>query len=1028
MGFGILGPLEVTFDGRRADLGGTRQQTALALLLLDAGRPVSIGRLMEAVYGDDPPSTSRAQIQICISGLRRLFASRGRPDIITTRAQGYAVTVGDEEFDLRHFELLLRQARGARKDGRLDEAATFYRQALALWRGPALEGIQSRLVQSLATRLDEDRIAAAEDCIDLELDLGRHHELVGELSTLVEEHPLRERLRGQLMLALYRSGRQAEALQAYRRARQTIVEELGIEPSELLQHLEHAILTSDPSLRAPAIPVVLAPEAAPPAPSAPTVPRLLPTDIADFTGRAKQVDQILEHLAAAERPSRAVPIVALVGKPGIGKSTIAVHVSHSVAEHYPDGQLFADLHGGSARPVTPSQVLERFLRALGVTGEAVPDGLEERAEMYRALLADRRVLIVLDDVGTESHVLPLLPGGKQSAVIVSSRIRLAGLPGAVHVDLEVFDVAQSLDLLSRVAGTERVQSEPQAAMELAQLCGHLPLALRIAGARLSARPHWSVEQLVVRLEDETRRLDELKHGEMGIRASISLTYENDDSDDARRLFRRLAILEAPIFAAWTSAALLDCHLDEGQDLLDHLADAQLVEIVGNGRGIHVQYRFHDLIRVFARERLAAEEAPAERGAALLRVLSGLLALVDAARSRENADWIPLGASPLWTLPGKVVDRLIADPRAWFERERANLVSGVQQAAQAGFTEICWGLAFGASSFFQQGVYLDDWRDTVGIALAMARQSGDRRGQAIMLYAAGALAVAEQRFDDAHTSIDAAIALFTQIGDERGLAAALASRGHGYLLTGRFQEAAADLEGALDRSRRFGPPGVAVYVLHNLSQVRLECGDPVAAGKLLAEAMSLADGPDVSRRLAAQVLFRRGQVHLQEGELEVAVDVLGRALAAAQEIGDRVGEAYILHAQGAVWLRLGELAEAGGRFRHALLIAGACGDQLARSRAMTGLAELAMAEGDAAAAVSGFEEALALFRTISVPLEEARTYGMLADAHSALGHGEEAHQALTDALAAAERVDTVVRERLRAELTERMRAAEHKNPR
>lgn len=1015
MGFSILGPLEVSLDGERVDLGGSRQQTALAVLLLDVGRAVSIGRLMEAVYGDEPPTTARAQIQICISGLRRLFAAHGRPDLISTQAQAYVVRVRDDELDGHRFERLAREARRLRKDGQIAEAVTRYREALALWRGPALEGIQSRLVQAAASRLDEDRIAANEDCVDLELDLGRHHELVGELSALVEEHPLRERLRGQLMLALYRSGRQAEALQAYRRARQTMIEELGIEPNERLQQLEHAILTSAPSLDLPEAPPAAAPAALK------VVPRLLPTDIADFTGRTKQIDEILERLVAVagERPGYAVPIVALVGKPGIGKSTIAVHVSHRVAEHYPDGQLFADLHGGAARPVSPAHVLERFLRALGVTGTAVPDGLEERAEMYRALLADRRMLIVLDDAGMESQVLPLLPGGSGSAVILSSRGRLAALPGAVHVDVDVFDSAQSLDLLSRIAGAERVHSEPEATVALAELCGQLPLALRIAGARLSARPHWSVGQLVERLEDETRRLDELKHGDMGIRASISLTYESV-GEEARRLFRRLAILDAPIFSSWISAALLDRPLHEGQDLLDDLADAQLIETSGTGRGPHTQYRFHDLIRVFARERLAAEEPAAERTAALARVLGGLLSLVEAARRREHEDRMIIPASiATWSLPDALVERMVEVPHAWFERERSNLVSGISQAAQAGFTEICWGLAMGAASFFQSRVYLDDWRETQRIALDAARQAGDVAGHAVMLYSTGALASAEQRFDDARRDFDAAITLFTKIGDERGLGSVMANRGHLDLVTGRIEDAAAHFERALELSRRAGPPSTTVYVLQNLAQVRLARDDIEHAKRLLSEAMAHV-GSGVGRRLQGQVLNRLGQVHLQEGELRLAVEVLGEALAAVQEVGDPTGEAYILHGMGLARLRLGEFAEAGGTLRHALLLANTSSERLAKGRTLAALAELALAEGRPEEAVDSCDEALALFGTMNVPLEEADTLSVLSDAHAALGRPADAYETLARALDVTAKIDTLVAQRMRARYAERMR--------
>lgn len=465
MEYRILGPLEVVVGAQRLDLGAPRQQVVLSCLLLEANRMVTIGRLTDAIYGEDLPSTSRAQVQICISSLRRLFAANGGPDVIATHPQGYTLRVAEGQLDSQNFEVLLGQARQAREAHHLEEAVKHYRDALALWRGPALDGQESRLVQGAIGKLTERRINANEDCVDLELELGRHHELVGELSELVEEHPLRERLRGQLMLALYRSGRQAEALTVYRRARQTMIDELGIEPNESLQQLEYAILTSDESLDPPARQQQNQQqqqqqhhqqqrhgETQEAPPGRRTVPRMLPTDIADFTGRIKLVEAIRRQLtfAAEDRQRLAVPVIAVVGKPGIGKSTMAVHVSHSVAGRYEDGQLFADLHGGESHPVGSGQVLERFLRALGVPGNAIPDGVDERAEMYRGLLAGRKMLIVLDDARSETQVLPLLPGNPEAAVIITSRSRLAGLPGAAHLDVGLFDSRQSVDRKSVV--------------------------------------------------------------------------------------------------------------------------------------------------------------------------------------------------------------------------------------------------------------------------------------------------------------------------------------------------------------------------------------------------------------------------------------------------------------------------------------------------------------------------------------------------------------------------------------------------
>ncbi|GGK89414.1 SARP family transcriptional regulator [Sphaerisporangium melleum] len=1021
MQFGILGALEATAADRRLDLGGIRQQIVLATLLLDANRVVTIGRLMEAIYGDEPPTTARSQVQICISALRRLFAANGSPDIISTQSLGYCIRVAADQIDVQRFDSLVQRARRARESRNLNEAIRYYREALALWRGPALDGIESTLVQTSASRLAEDRISANEDCIQLELDLGRHHELVGELTELTEEHPLRERLRGLLMTALYRSGRQAEALQVYRNARRTMIEELGIEPNERLQQLEHAILTSDESLAAPPPPPARAEVRPPPVSAAPPAAGMLPTDIADFTGRTAQIEDIRRRLvlAAEDRSRFAVPIIVIVGKPGVGKTTIAVHASHAVGERFPHGQLFADLHGAASRPTSPMQVLERFLRVLGVAGTAIPDGMEERAEMYRALLADRKMLIVLDDAGSESQVLPLLPGSPSSAVIMTARTRLAGLAGAVHVDVNTFDSGQSVDLLSHIAGTERVQSEIEAAEALADMCGHLPLALRIAGARLSARPHWSIEQLVSRLADETRRLDELKHGDMAIRASISLTYDSV-SEDARRLFRRLTILDSQIFSAWVSAALLDQPLPVAQDLLDDLADAQLIETTGIGYGVHSQYRFHDLIRVFARERLAAEETPAERNAALERVLGGLLFLAEAAHRREyGGDYVQIHSDARrYPLPDPLVTQLVASPLQWYERERSMLVSGIRQAAQAGLVPLCWDLAISSVTLFESRVYLDDWRETHQVALAAARQAIDMRGQAAMLYSRGSLYITEQRFGDARCDFEAALQLFEDVGDHQGTALVIRNIGFLDRLSGRFADAEAHYRRALEIFHANGDQVASAYVLHNLAQLRLEFDDLPGAQRMLSEALELSRRSG-SRRVEAQVLHRIGHTYLQSDRPARAVEVFEEALAAVRNIGDPTGEAYALHGLGVARMRRGELAECESALTRALMLASTSSEHLVEARVQLGLGELAMTRHDATQAVVYLEQALSLFRQMNMPLQEARTLMRLSDAQQAAGDEDAAHDSLHQALILTDKMDAPVAEQMRAQLNQRL---------
>ncbi len=944
---------------------------------------------MEAIYGDRLPATSRSQAQIAISALRQIFTARCGAAAISTQGRGYVIKLEKEQLDSERFEDLVAAARAASHAHRLEQAVAHYRDALRLWRGPALADVDSQLVRLSASRLDEQRISVNEDRINLELDLGRHHELVGELTELVEEFPLRERLRGQLMLALYRSDRTAEALQVFRQTRQVMIEELGIEPNERLRQLEYAILTSDPSLAPPAAPVTT-PVTTPVTiePAKPLTPCLLPTDIADFTGRAEQIEQIHQHLmtGAGDRTRLPVPIVVIVGKGGIGKTSGAVHACHGIAEHYPDGQLFADLHGNS-HSVLPMQILERFLRALGVPGSQLPDGLEERAEAYRGLLADRRVLVLLDDAANESQVAALLPGNANSAVVITSRSRLAGLPGAVHIEVGVFEADKSLELLARIAGTERVTFEPEAAAATAELCGHLPLALRIAGARLSARPHWSIQQLLDRLADETRRLDELRYGEMGIRPSISLSYEGI-SEQARRLFRRLAILDLPVFSGWVSAALLDQPLSDAEDLLDDLINAQLIEATGVGSGVLSHYRFHDLIRVFARERLAAEESAVDRTAALERALGALLYLAeDAHRRQYGADYSRLGSDAMrWPLPGRLVERLVTDPLAWYEHERTALVYGVKQAAQAGLVDLCWSLAFSTVTLFESRIYLDDWRETHEVALEATRQAANVRGQAAMLYSIGSLAMFEQRFDRARQDLTTAAQLFRDVQDEQGTALVIRHIAFLDRMSGRLDDATRNYQQALSMFRRNGDQVAAAYVLHSLAEVKLERGELSDARALLSEALQLSRNAH-SRRVEAQVLHRIGQAHLEAAEPALAADMFTQGLRIVCDLGDQIGEAYTLQGLGVAKARQGEFDQALDALQRAVVLAHDVGDRLAEGRALLGLSELALASGDPRQAVNAAGQASGLFRSAGVPLQEARALAVLSDAYAVLGDDE-----------------------------------------
>ena len=611
MQFRILGPVELWRDGQPVALA-PKQQVVLAALLLHANQVVPAGWLVEQLWGTQPPATARKTLQSLVLRLRRALP----PGTLLTREPGYLLRVEADQLDLSCFQQLVGEAATAAAEGDSGRAAQRLREALALWRGPALAGVDSdALQQTEVPRLEELRLGALEARVDAELRLGRHAELVGELRALVAEHPLRERFWEQLMLALYRAGRQAEALDAYRQLRRRLVEELGIEPSPPVQRLQREILNAAPGL-------ALADTTASPAEGArarpgqgmaAVVPRQLPPDAASFTGRERELERLCELLSGGGQRG-AVPIVALDGAAGVGKSAVAARAAHQLAGQFPDGQLYADLQGATPglAPLPPLEVLSRFLRAFGVDGQRLPVNVEEAAALFRSLAAGRRLLLVLDNAATAEQVRPLLPASPSCAVLVTSRQLLSGIHGAEHLHLDVLPADEAVRLLGHLAGPERIAAEPEAAVALAQLCGYLPLALRIAGARLAARPAWPVRALVERLADERRRLDELSLGDLAVRTSLQVSYHALDPQVAR-LFRLLGLLDGPDVGVPVVAALLDQPVEATEAALERLVDARLLESLAPGR-----YRFHDLLRLFARERAAAEEPPPARAAALTR--------------------------------------------------------------------------------------------------------------------------------------------------------------------------------------------------------------------------------------------------------------------------------------------------------------------------------------------------------------------------------------------------------------------------
>ncbi|WP_158088572.1 AfsR/SARP family transcriptional regulator [Thermoactinospora rubra] len=948
--FHVLGRIEVTVHGKVVDLG-LRQRESLALMLLRANRTVTVDQLVEVSFAGPVPESARRQVRNTVGRLRRTLAAAGCPGVIRTRPGGYLLEAGPDTLDLLEYAGHVEAGRRAAAEGRHAEAVVSLRLGLALWRGPLLSDIDASVLDAEKAGMEEARLAALEECLELELWLGRHRELLPELATLTAEHPLRERMWELRMLALHRCGAKADALALYRTARQTFVAELGLEPAPRLARLEQAILAGDPALdldrgidRRPR-------------------PGQLPPDVPDFTGR----ERATAKLEAALRPEagRATAVLVVTGKAGVGKTALALHVGHRVRARFPDGQLFARLRAVQDRRVTPGEVLAQFLCALGQPVHDLPAGVAERAARFRDLLSGRRVLVVLDDAVDEAQVRPLLPGSAGCAVLITSRSRLCALPSTVRMELGELTPAQSLRFLAKVAGAHRLRAEPEAADELVRLCGNLPLALRIAGARLAGRPHWRVGHMAERLRDERRRLDELAHGDLEVRSSIALSAKGL-TPAALRLLSALALIDAPELPGWAALAA-----NGSPDLVDSLVDAQLLQVAGPMR-----YRFHDLVRLYARE------LPGAGREEVTRVLSGWLALVERAhRVVYGGDYAVLhGTAARWQPPG--LDIVDTDPLTWYETERPNIVAAVRQAAALGLDELCWDLAVSAVALFQTRGHYDDWEETHRVALAATRAAANTRGCAALLTGIALLEAYRHRYEPAAVAVGEALELFERCGDRHGwgLASAVAAFTAG--MTGLYGEAVERCERALQAVRQAGDAGAEILVLRLLGQLLLDVGHLDCARPYLTKAFAASQAVDP--RIHPEVVYRIGELLLASGRLEEAEKAFTDLLSTVTGLGDQRGEAFARYGLGCLHIERDRLAAGEECLHQAIELAGAVDEPLVAAKAWLALGAASRLRRDHDTALRRLGQAERFARAIDSPIWQARVLHQVAEVHSERG--------------------------------------------
>ncbi|WP_326562217.1 AfsR/SARP family transcriptional regulator [Micromonospora sp. NBC_01796] len=946
MRFGILGPLEV--DGGITVTAG-RDRTVLTMLLLRAGRTVPVDELVDAVWGDDPPATSRAQLQTCVSRLRRLFTQAGMGnDVIVTDPVGYGFRPGTVESDAQAFTRLVDAGRVEVAEGRLPAARQHFRDALALWRGPALGGISGAGVRRAAVALDEERTVVTEECVEVELRLGRDGELIGELTDLVARHPLRERLRSQLMRALCGVGRQAEALAVYRDARRALAEELGIDPGAELRELHRRILAGE-------LPDRVADDGDEATPA-----RCLPRDVADFTGRAELLGRVRHAIGAAD-PDK--PVVVLVeGMAGSGKTALAVHLATSLAANYPDAHLFLDLHGHSERsPVDPGAALVTLLRQLGVGSERIPVDFEERLGRWRTELSRRRAVIVLDNAASAQQVGPLLPAGAGCLVLVTTRRRLVGLDGVQPYPLPVFDPHEAVELLARIAGPERVRAEPAAAAEVVRRCGYLPLAIRLAGARLAHRPRWTVTDLVDRLADEGAVLTELAAEERTVAGAFTLSYVQLPAP-AQRMLRLLALHPGESFDAAAAAALTGGTPLAARDLLDSLVDGHLLEEPAAGR-----FRFHDLMRQYAAN-LVATDTPEVRRTAGIGLLDHLFHLVARVTRPMEPLTVPLtGLEPAAPLRPDLLPAVGEGGLDRLEPERATVVRAVRYAMAQQHDAYACALARALWFYLYLRGYHDDLIDTHQQAIISAQRLGDPNLVALLRVQAASGYYGAGQWAAAKRELEAALPVYETHGDLVGVARVRTNLAGVLTHMGRFEESERHVRLA---AVEWGSERLTLLRLpQGLSDLYLQMGRLTEALPLARQSLFLARVYGTDRNLTT-ALCNIGHTRARLGHHRPALRLLTAALRRAVATDDRLTEGEIRHSLGLALRGLGRDEEAVGALHEALRILQGFGVTRVLVDCQIELARAVWDTGDRVSPLPLYERALASATALDYPAGRA----------------------------------------------------------
>jgi DNA-binding SARP family transcriptional activator/Tfp pilus assembly protein PilF len=922
MRFGVLGPVEVWDGGTRVPVGGPQQRALLAVLLLNANHVVSADRLVDYLWGERPPARARGLLQGCVAGLRRALHT-DQP--LLTRAPGYLLRVAPGELDLDRFEERTKWANEASAAGTTDglsRAVEHLSEALSLWRGPALDGVTVSGCRADALRLEERRLTVLEQRIDLELRLGRPAELVGELQEHVAAQPLRERLWAQLMLALCLVHRSADALAAYQRLRQTLVEQLGVEPGVTAQRLQRAILAGEDAVAAYlGTPGATSP---PPEPARPVVPAQLPASPAAFAGRERELARLDELLAGADAGVR---VGAISGMAGVGKTALALHWAHRVASRFPDGQLYVNLRGfdPTGTVMHPAEAVRGFLDALGVPVQRIPAGLDDQAALYRSLLDGRRMLVVLDNARDAGQVRPLLPGSPGCLVLVTSRDQLAGLlvdTGALLTRLDVLAPTDARTLLARRLGTDRVEAEPAAVDEILARCAGLPLALSIVAARAAVHPGFPLAAAAAGLGDGGRSLDAFDGDDpvTDLRAVFSWSYRAL-SPGAARLFRWLGLLPGPHAGTLAAASLVGTPVATAAASLAELARAHLVSELAPGR-----YDLHDLVRSYAAELAEQLDPEDDRRAALHRVLDHYLHSAYAAARLLEPHRVDFTLAPpaAGVTAEALTDRQHA--RDWLIVEHPVLLAAAELAGRRGFDVHAWQLAWTLVDFLD---WRGQWHELVAArttGLAAARRLDDRAIQAAAHRGIGRVRLRQGRYDEAGAHLRQALDLLAEIGDRDGQAH---THGHFTMLLdaqGRNAEGLEHAKRAYALFRDSGNQPGQGRALNSIGWFHARLGNPGPAidycERAIAMHQRLGNPP-----AEASAWDSLGYAYGQLGDHRQAIACLERAAELARQVGDRYNEADVLAHLGEAHLAAGDKPAARSAWQRSLSIF----DQLGHAR-------------------------------------------------------------------------------------------------